>query len=93
MAKDVTLSLRVDSKLSSKLEKEAKRSGRSKSSLAVWAIEQFLLTEEQEEALTRKALAESEAGGPSVSHDDMVAWLRSWGTDNELPPPTPKLKR
>jgi predicted transcriptional regulator len=22
-----------------------------------------------------------------VSHEDVTAWLRSWGTDDELPPP------
>ena len=34
MTKDVTLSLRVDRKLSDKLEKHAKQIGRSKSSVA-----------------------------------------------------------
>jgi predicted transcriptional regulator len=24
-----------------------------------------------------------------VAHDKVVAWLESWGADNELPPPTP----
>ena len=31
-------------------------------------------------------LAEAEAG-ETVPHEKVVAWLRSWGTENELPPP------
>lgn len=31
-------------------------------------------------------LAEAEAG-ETVPHEKVAAWLRSWGTDNELPPP------
>ncbi len=31
-------------------------------------------------------LAEAEAG-ETVPHERVVAWLRSWGTPNELPPP------
>jgi antitoxin component of MazEF toxin-antitoxin module len=39
------------------------------------------------------AQAEIEAGlrdadaGNTVSGDEVVAWLRSWGTEHELPPP------
>lgn len=92
MTKDVTLSLRVDRKLSSKLEKRAKRVGRSKSSLAAWAIEQYLLSEEEDEALTRQAIADAEAGGPFISHEEMTKWMRSLGTENELPPPKATIK-
>ena len=28
------------------------------------------------------------AAGRVVGHEDMVKWLRSWGTANELPPPS-----
>lgn len=31
-------------------------------------------------------LAEAEAGN-TVSHEKVADWLRSWGTDHELPPP------
>ena len=36
------------------------------------------------------------ADGPNaewVTHEDMAAWLRSWGTEHELPPPAAKPKR
>ncbi|MHC8509284.1 MAG: hypothetical protein ACYYKD_07775 [Rhodospirillales bacterium] len=28
------------------------------------------------------------AEGKRIPHDKVVAWLNSWGTENELPPPT-----
>ncbi|HZZ66730.1 MAG TPA: CopG family transcriptional regulator [Phenylobacterium sp.] len=34
-----------------------------------------------------EALAAFKAGR-TVSHEKVMAWLRSWGTPNELPPPT-----
>ena len=34
----------------------------------------------------RKGIAEAEAGN-TVSHEKVIDWLRSWGTENELPPP------
>jgi predicted transcriptional regulator len=36
------------------------------------------------------------ADGPNakwVAHEDMAAWLRSWGTEHQLPPPAAKHKR
>jgi predicted transcriptional regulator len=36
------------------------------------------------------ALAEAKAGAPGVTHERMAAYLRSWGTDSELPPPEPE---
>jgi predicted transcriptional regulator len=39
------------------------------------------------------AIAEAEAAikaGRVVPHEEVVKWLKSWGTDNELPCPEPK---
>lgn len=47
------------------------------------------IDEEEEE----RALAEAEkalAGGRVVPHEEVVKWLKSWGTPNELPCPKPK---
>ena len=36
----------------------------------------------------RRAVAEAEADPrPSVPHESVARWLRSWGTENELPSP------
>lgn len=87
MTKDVTLSLRIDKKLSDKLDKEAKQTKRSKSSLAAIAIENFFEIQAMEIEKTKRALARSKAGGPFISNEDMMRWLDSWGTEDELPPP------
>ena len=36
----------------------------------------------------RRAVAEADADPrPSVPHEQVAAWLRTWGADDELPPP------
>jgi RHH-type transcriptional regulator, rel operon repressor / antitoxin RelB len=92
MTKDVTLSLRIDRKLSDKLERRARQTKRSKSSLAALAIENFLTIEAMEVAKTERALARAKAGGPFASHEDVVRWMESWGTENELPRPKATIK-
>ncbi len=47
------------------------------------------IDEEEEE----RAIAEAEAdvaAGRVVPHEEVVKWLKSWGTPNELPCPKPK---
>lgn len=38
------------------------------------------------DARERKAMADMDAGR-FVTHEAVVRWLQSWGTDDELPPP------
>ena len=38
------------------------------------------------DARDRKAMADMDAGR-FVSHEAVMRWLQSWGTDDELPPP------
>lgn len=42
--------------------------------------------EEWKLAEIREGLAEADAG-ETVPHEKVADWLRSWGTDHELPPP------
>ena len=92
MTKDVTLSLRIDRKLSNKLEKRARQAKRSKSALTAYAIESLFETEDQEIAKIKHALARSKAGAPTVAHEDVVRWVKSWGTPKELPRPKATIK-
>jgi len=49
------------------------------------------LFEQYDDAAEAEAMAEAEAdvaAGRVVSHDAVARWLRSWGSDDELPPPT-----
>jgi predicted transcriptional regulator len=47
--------------------------------------------EEAEREAKRRAIAEARAdvaAGRVIPHADMTKWLESWGTPDELPPPS-----
>jgi predicted transcriptional regulator len=46
------------------------------------------IDDEAEARAIAKARAEI-AAGEGVPQDDVMKWLKSWGTPNELPPPKP----
>ncbi len=89
ITKDVTLSLRIDRKLANKLERHAKQAKRSKSSFAAIAIESYLEVQSQELALIKQTRDAIRAGEPTVANEDVVRWIKSWGTPDELPMPKP----
>jgi predicted transcriptional regulator len=37
-----------------------------------------------------EAYIEANSGTPGVPHEEVMEWLTSWGTDHELPRPTPR---
>ncbi len=58
--------------------------------LAKEAITQFLDREELAEQFKQESVARWEEycrTGTSVPHDDVMQWLESWGTENELEAP------
>ena len=55
-------------------------------------IENAFEIEAQEIAKIKQTLAEAKAGGPFVAHEEVVRWMESWGTDNELPRPKATIK-
>jgi predicted transcriptional regulator len=46
------------------------------------------IDEDAEARAIAKARAEI-AGGKGIPHDEVIRWLQSWGTPNELQPPKP----
>jgi predicted transcriptional regulator len=49
--------------------------------------------EEIDEDAEARAIAEADIeAGRVVPHEDVVRWLRSWGTFDELPCPVPKAR-
>ena len=84
------LSLRIDADLKKSLEHEARREERSISYLAVKAIEVMLRDCAEKRAAIRAAIAEADEGA-FISQEAMDAWVSSWGTDSELPPPKPDI--
>ena len=87
MTESTTLTLRLSRELRDGLEALARSTGRTGADLAAEAIAAYVehnawITEEIE-----RAVREADAGGPFVPHEEVEAWVRSWGTANELPRP------
>lgn len=83
-------SLRLDEATRVRLEQEANRLDRPASQVAQRAISRYL---DAQEALRREidaAVAEAEAG-TFVSAEAVHAWMETWGTDAEAPPPPPDI--
>ena len=88
----VVLSVRVPVRLAERLEKLAGAVDRTKSHLAVKAIEDYVADEE--EFLLHLAEAEADAAkGRVVDHQDVSVWLRELAAGSRRPPPQSKTAR
>jgi predicted transcriptional regulator len=90
VGKSTTMTVRIPSEVSSKLDGLARDTKRSKAYLAGEAITSYVERNAWQVARIKAALAEAESGAPGIPHEDMELWTNSWGTDHELPPPEPK---
>jgi RHH-type rel operon transcriptional repressor/antitoxin RelB len=90
MAKLTTVTVRLKPEVKDKLDALARDTKRSKAYLASEAIERYVDLNDWQVAHIKAALAEDDAGGPGVPHQEVVRWIDSWGTDHELPKPAPK---
>jgi predicted transcriptional regulator len=84
---NTTLTLRLDSKLRRSLDEIASFEKRTRSFVAAQAIADFVAIHEAQIEGIKKAIASADAGNYS-SHEDVKAWVESWGTDKELPMPS-----
>src|SRR5256714_5157824 len=81
-----TMSVRLKPGTKKRLAKLAKTSGRSSNFLISDAVECYVADQERILAETRQADRQVKSGH-YVRHEDMKAWLLSWGTRHELQPP------
>lgn len=81
-----TISVPIDSEVNRRLDSLAEQTHRSKSVIAAEAISAFVDLEEWQLDEARAGVADADAGR-TVAHEDVVRWVRSWGTKEELPPP------
>lgn len=81
-----TLSIRLKPATKKRLAKLAKTSGRSSNFLIADAVESYVADQEKMLAELRQADRQVKSGH-YIRHEDMKAWLLSWGTDHELPLP------
>jgi len=84
--RSAALSVRLRPETKRRLSKLAKASGRSSNFLISDAIESYVSDQERLLAQSHQGSSQVKAGH-YIKHDDMKAWLLSWGTDHELPPP------
>jgi len=84
--KSATFSIRLKPATKQRLAKLAKESGRSANFLISDAVESYVADRERLRADIRLADRQLKSGH-YVRHEDMKAWLLSWGTKAELPPP------
>ena len=86
MANTATFSIRLKPETKRRLAKLAKASGRSSNFLISDAVESYVADHARMLAEIRQADRQVKTGH-YVRHEDMKAWLLSWGTASELPPP------
>jgi predicted transcriptional regulator len=82
----VPFSLRLNPAVKARLDAEAKRVDRSSSWLATQAIEAMLEARAAKEEAIRAAVVEADKG-EFVSSAAMRRWIKSLGTEHELPRP------
>ncbi len=84
-------SVRLRPELEKTLEAMAQKSHRSKSWLINQALREYIEHQGREQTRWRQTLQamESMAQGKAVSSEAVHDWLKSWGSENELPPPQP----
>jgi len=80
-----TLSIRLKPEIKKRLAKLAKVTGRSSNFLISDAVESYVADQERMLGEIRQADRQVKSGH-YVRHEDMKAWLLSWGTAGELPP-------
>jgi len=81
-----TFSVRLKAQTKQRLARLARASGRSSNFLISDAVESYVSDQERMLAEIRQADRQRKSGH-YIRHEDMKAWLLSWGTDRELPPP------
>ncbi|MDN3513310.1 MAG: CopG family ribbon-helix-helix protein [Candidatus Brocadia sp.] len=81
-----TLTIRIDDKTKERLERLAAATARSKSYLVSAAINEFIEANEWQIRAIEKAVKSADKGH-FVDHEEVVKWVESWGTTEELEPP------
>jgi predicted transcriptional regulator len=84
--RSATLSVRLKPEIKKRLAKLATASGRSSNFLISDAVETYVADQERMLAEVRQADRQLKSGH-YIRHEDMKAWLLSWGTDHEMQPP------
>lgn len=86
------ISLRISENTKNRLDQLAISTKRSRSFLAAEALDEYLERNEWQIVTIDEAVLAADKG-VFVSNEAVTEWLRSWGTANELPAPSPDISR
>jgi predicted transcriptional regulator len=84
MPKNATMTVRLSLELNDKLAALARDRKRRKADLASEAIAAFVDVDAWQVAHIKESLDEARSGAPGVLHEDVVRWVESWNTEQEL---------
>ena len=88
---DSTLTVQLSDADKARLGSLAKATGRSEASLAAEALSEYLAVQGWQVAAINTRI-ESLDRGDSIPHSAARDWIKSWGTDQELDPPKPRVR-
>ena len=83
------LSIRLEPALNDKVAAIADALDRPKSWVIEQAVKDYVATQQWQIAAIEEGIAAANAGD-LVEHEDVVAWVHSWGQADELPQPKSK---
>ena len=86
MTKTAPVSVRLDAALNDRVAEIAAVLDRPKSWVIEQAVEDFVAMQEWQLAAIDAGIEDADAGRV-VDHDDVVAWVKSWGQPDERPMP------
>jgi len=86
MNKISPISVRLDADLNDRVAAIAAALDRSKSWVIEQAVADFVAVQEWQLAAIDEGIKAADAG-QAVAHEEVVAWVRSWGKADELPMP------
>ena len=90
MSETTTITVRLDAALKTKLEELSKSTQRSKSWLAAEAIAAYIDQEAWQIQQIEAAVEQADSPDAEwVAHEEVFAWLKTWGTGEETTPPCP----
>ena len=84
-----TMTLRLDDETNDRLSNLAGATDRSKAYLTLQALKLYLENNEWQVQDIKEAVAEADTASPDqfVDNDTVMAWMETWGTDDESQPP------
>jgi len=86
MSKTAPVSVRLDPALNDRVASVATALDRPKSWVIEQAVQEFVAIQEWQLAAIDEGIRSADAG-QLIAHEDVIAWVQSWGGPNELPTP------